>query len=118
SFNVFVRLELHGRCLCRVWLFWKIELLRLKWLACFRRTGCRSLSCCRRRSSLACLARSCYLSALCRLAGLHLRSFHWGLAFLALLTLVSFHRELTLLALLTLRSPHRGLALLALIGSH
>src|SRR5207247_1203467 len=69
SFNVFVRLELHGRCLCRVWLFWKIELLRLKWLACFRRTGCRSLSCCRRRTSLSCHARSCLLSALRRLAG-------------------------------------------------
>src|SRR6266487_637840 len=40
SFNVSTLLELHGRSLCGIWLFWNIKVLRLNRLACCRRFGC------------------------------------------------------------------------------
>src|SRR6266567_4638355 len=45
SFNVSTLLELHGRSLCGIWLFWNIKVLRLNRLACSRRfTNLRGLT--------------------------------------------------------------------------
>src|SRR5213082_4195654 len=40
SLNALAWLELHGRGLCGVWLFWNFEVLRLNRLACCRRLAC------------------------------------------------------------------------------
>src|SRR5207248_10706532 len=40
SLNALAWLELHGRGLCGVWLFWNIEVLRLDRFACCRRFAC------------------------------------------------------------------------------
>src|SRR6266487_720985 len=51
SFNVSTLLELHGRSLCGIWLFWNIKVLRLNRLRC-----CLPLACSRRFSDFRWLA--------------------------------------------------------------